>query len=66
MTSVNGYAKLCSYLRDLEGRDKAMSELEVVDVQVNLSFPRFFGMVHRINNQLPELYPLFIHLPSDF
>lgn len=43
-----------------------MSELEVVDVQVNLSYPRFFGMVHRINNQLPELYPPCIHLPSDF
>lgn len=42
-----------------------MSELEVVDVQVNLSYPRF-GTVHRINNQLPELYPPFIHLPSDF
>lgn len=43
-----------------------MSELEVVDVHVNLSYPHFFGMVHRINNQLPELYPPYIHLPSDY
>lgn len=34
-----------------------MTELEVVDVIVNLSAPRLFGMVHFINNQLPELYP---------
>ncbi len=34
-----------------------MTELEVVDVFVNLSAPRLFGMVHLINNQLPELYP---------
>lgn len=34
-----------------------MSDLEVVDVQVNLSSQRWFGMVHFINFQLPGLYP---------
>ncbi|MFE9275036.1 hypothetical protein [Paenibacillus sp. Cedars] len=34
-----------------------MTELEVVDVLVNLSSSRFIGMVHFTNNQLPELYP---------
>lgn len=34
-----------------------MTELDVVDVYVNLSSLRCIGMVHFTNNQLPELYP---------
>lgn len=32
--------------------------LEVVDVNVNLSFKTIVDMVHKITKKLPELYPL--------
>lgn len=31
--------------------------LEIVDVNVNLSFKMIVDMVHKITKQLPELYP---------
>lgn len=34
-----------------------MIELDVVDVQVNLSVHMLVDMVHQTTRQLPELYP---------
>ncbi|SEM61436.1 hypothetical protein SAMN04488688_1169 [Paenibacillus sp. cl141a] len=39
-----------------------MTELEVVDVDVNLSKRGTLDKVHTITNQIPELYPsIFIY-----
>ncbi|EHB66696.1 hypothetical protein J2Z18_002904 [Paenibacillus lactis] len=34
-----------------------MTVSEIVDVYVNLSFKAMFDQVHKITNQIPELYP---------
>lgn len=39
------------------GRDKVMTASEIVDVNVNLSCKAMFDKVHKITNQIPELYP---------
>lgn len=47
----------CDYNDELNGRDKVMTASEIVDVNVNLSFKAMFDQVHKITNQIPELYP---------
>ena len=46
-----------SFSCDNDGRDKVMTASEIVDVNVNLSFKAMFVKVHKITNQIPELYP---------
>ncbi|GAS81565.1 unknown protein [Paenibacillus amylolyticus] len=59
LTHVVFHVKFSVLNFELSKGDRVMTELEVVDVYVDLSTNMNSGMVHNITNQNPTRYPVY-------